>query len=141
MHPGIVSMRVVFVLRSAEIFPAFLRFVLPFNETLKAGIETLSGVSIPAFFCHSFFWRNDYGGFPTIPYIICPSMAGPRSVASCWRWFGCVKLAILTGLATPSSGSSLYRSHFGSRYPFRLKRLASLFISAGSIPARVMFSF
>ncbi len=30
MHPGIVSMRVVFVLRSAEIFPVFLRFVLPY---------------------------------------------------------------------------------------------------------------
>ena len=29
LHPGIVSMRVAFVLRAAEIFPWFLRFVLP----------------------------------------------------------------------------------------------------------------
>ena len=29
MNPGIVSVRVAFVLRSTEIFPALLRFVLP----------------------------------------------------------------------------------------------------------------
>jgi hypothetical protein len=29
VHPGIVSVRVVFVLRSTEVFPVFLRFVLP----------------------------------------------------------------------------------------------------------------
>ena len=133
-------MRVVFVLRSAEIFPAFLRFVLPFNEILKAGIETLSGVSVPAFFCHSFFWRNLFGVFPATPQTNCPASAGPRSSALCWWRFDSVKLIFLIELATSTSGSSLYRSHFGSRYPFRLKRLASLFVCVGSNPSEVIFN-
>ena len=31
LHPAIVSVRVTFVLRSAEVFAVFLRFVLPFS--------------------------------------------------------------------------------------------------------------
>jgi hypothetical protein len=57
LHPGIVSMRVVFVLRSAEIFPVFLRFVLPFCVgQFKAGIEGPDlGFRFQLFFVTRFF--------------------------------------------------------------------------------------
>ena len=47
---------------------------------------------------------------------------------------------LINGSLIPKSYGG-HRSHFGSRYPFRLKRLASLFLCGGSIPLSVFFLF
>ena len=97
-------MRVVFVLRSAEIFPWLLRFVLPLIVSSAVAAPTCCRSGGSAFFFLEIFYRHRTS-------------------------------------ATFQLGG--HRSHFGSRYPFRLKRFASLF-ATGSIPVavtKVLFLF
>jgi hypothetical protein len=95
-------MRVVFVLRSAEIFPVFLRFVLPLlinTATLQSADRNFDQL------LRTDGWR--------VAYFFLSYIEWERYSSTDERY--------------------IHRSHFGSRYPFRLKRLASLFVLGSNL--------
>ena len=117
-------MRVVFVLRSAEIFPALLRFVLPLL-VIEAGTRSTWWIGFRLLFLLTFYSCRGYRDLGAIRVeSFLKARADSTGSESCW--FVPLRTQGYWRASYPF-GHTEHRSHFGSRYTIRLKRLASLF--------------